>query len=78
MVPEHAETQMNNSWRKGSKKKRSIKPKENSSLTLIPHTYPDGVIEYKVHKIGFSQRFSKVRAVFTSEMIDKGESAMKF
>ncbi|KAL0693984.1 hypothetical protein Bca4012_061164 [Brassica carinata] len=64
----------------GKRKKKRMKSKRikgNPLLTLVSQTFSEGVLEYVVRNKGFSQPFAKVRAVFTSEMMDKGEVAVK-
>lgn len=60
---------------KGEVKYKGIK--SDPHLMLIPHSYSGDVIEYEVKCKGTSKPFSKVRAILTSEMKEKGMEAVK-
>ena len=70
-VPQHAETETDKSRGKKMKnlKKRKM-IKGDPQLSLIPH-FSNGVKKYIVHSRCFAQPFSKLRALFIAEMIDK-------
>ena len=70
-VSQHAATKTNKSGgkkRKNWKKRKMIKG--DPQLSLIPH-FSNGVRKYIVHSRCFAQPFSKLRALFIAEMIDK-------
>ncbi|XP_013594459.1 PREDICTED: uncharacterized protein LOC106302511 [Brassica oleracea var. oleracea] len=62
---------------KAKKKLKCKRFKGDPHLMLIPHSCSDGIIDYEVKCKGTSKPFSKVRAVLTSEMKEKGMEVVK-
>ena len=62
---------------KTKKKLKGKRIKGDPHLMLIPHSCSNGIIDYEVKCKGTSKPFSKVRAVLTPEMKEKGMEAVK-
>nr|VDD54007.1 unnamed protein product [Brassica oleracea] len=67
-------------FRGNSRVKQKVQKKRvkgDPTMTLIPLKYDENSIEYEVKCKGTSKPFSKVRAILTHELKEKGEAAVK-
>ncbi|KAF2554155.1 hypothetical protein F2Q68_00036234 [Brassica cretica] len=72
----HTDTKKLSGNAKANEKVQKKRVKGDPMMTLIPRLCDEKSIEYEVKCKGTSKPFSKVRAIFTHELKEKGEAAL--